>query len=202
MTTINREINLKELTSEQIRVRLYNEAKANKCPIWRSAEEYGFEDLILVPVVELDKDDEDGIITAKITGDILEATGWTEDYVIAKGIENTKATITPLIQMIADMMGVPVEEMQANGMDNGVVVITNDTMICGAGAVIGARETLREMFPNGYVVLPSSIHEALVVPSTGDEGETEMLVDMVRCVNEGCVDEEDKLADNAYVFAA
>ena len=67
--------------------------------------------------------------------------------------------------------------------------------------MIVLTEKLKEMFPNGYIVLPSSVHEVIVVPND-DSIEALELDNMVNEVNDTKVLQEEQLGTKAYRFAA
>ena len=50
-----------------------------------------------------------------------------------------------------------------------------------------------------YYVLPSSVHEVLIVPAEYVRNR-QMLDEMVREVNQVCVEEEEILSDHAYYY--
>lgn len=57
---------------------------------------------------------------------------------------------------------------------------------------------LSELFPEGYYLLPSSIHEFLIYPYDGCT--VENLLEVVKDVNRTLVSEIDFLSDNVYYF--
>lgn len=74
-----------------------------------------------------------------------------------------------------------------------------DSFMGVGGSLLGAaRKNLKEMFPDGYIVLPSSIHEVIVIPK--DIEEKDVLIEMVRNINATQVEPQDRLADNVYEF--
>ena len=52
-----------------------------------------------------------------------------------------------------------------------------------------------------YYVLPSSVHEVLIVPQSAGM-DPEELTDMVNTVNEGCVMQDEILSDHVYQYDA
>lgn len=56
---------------------------------------------------------------------------------------------------------------------------------------------LEEKFGGDYFILPSSTHEVLVIPDTGDENLEQQLNNMVKEVNEMEVSPEERLSDRA-----
>lgn len=166
-----------------IKTRLYGKDK--EADVFKSAEEYGFEDLILVPYIEYGIT-EDGVLESiRINKDILVVLGKTADEVIEQGITNLDYQIHGL----GELLGFD---------DTPMILVTNSVFNCGASSIIKAKTELETKFPNGYVVLPSSIHEVLVIPIGIDS--TESLVNLVTTINAIAVNEKDKLSDNAYTF--
>lgn len=63
-------------------------------------------------------------------------------------------------------------------------------------------ETLEQMsrlFPEGYYLLPSSVHEFLIIPKSMDISPKE-LGEMVRDVNHQMVSKEEILSDRVYEY--
>ena len=80
-----------------------------------------------------------------------------------------------------------------------IVTLTNEHF--GAGAVFynGVEERLRELMGGNFYVIPSSIHEVVIIPKTFTD-DVSALVGMVKCVNAESVDERDRLSDTVYEF--
>ena len=53
-----------------------------------------------------------------------------------------------------------------------------------------------------FYILPSSTHEALIIPATAETGNPVQLKNMVMEVNESCVEPEDYLSDEVYYYDA
>ncbi|MBO5620479.1 MAG: hypothetical protein J5959_02480, partial [Butyrivibrio sp.] len=76
--------------------------------------------------------------------------------------------------------------------------------IKGASAMLdkeGIGELAERIGIHEFVLLPSSIHECILVPKVG-EVDMEMFENMVREVNATTVDPLDKLVDRAYLLTA
>lgn len=121
---------------------------------------------------------------ARLKNGAIEPDKLDEAWGIA--IENTKANIRHF--SLTGMFGL--------SEDKFPMVVTNESRVLGAAAILGAEKFL----PNGkYVMLPSSIHEVLVMECTDDMNINE-LTRMVREVNENEVDEKERLGNRAYTF--
>ena len=79
-----------------------------------------------------------------------------------------------------------------------MVVVTNDSMSHGAG-VIFYKNWLRDTFKQDLFILPSSVHECILMPFNSDYNVAE-LKDMVNEVNREVVSEEDFLSNEVYLY--
>jgi hypothetical protein len=185
-----------------IKARLYGTNKETK-GIYRNAEPWGFDGLNLIPIIEIGETPE-GMATMQIPKELVAEWGITEDEVYEIAIQNLDYRIRTMKEVMLSMM--PVDDMPKELIDEmfpptpfDLYVISNKNNVCGASSIIPATKELIERFPNGYIVLPSSIHEVIVVPNTDDE---EIYNDMVRQVNAGIVSEDERLSDDIYKFVA
>ena len=79
-----------------------------------------------------------------------------------------------------------------------MMVVTSNNLSYGAISILFAKEELKELFPNGYTVIPSSIHEVLVT----ELAEADRVDSMVVEVNDTQVDPTEQLSNHGYAFAA
>ena len=81
-------------------------------------------------------------------------------------------------------------------------VITTSGEANGAGILL-CTDYLRQIFNKigDYYILPSSIHEVIVVPKESWPGEATELSKMVREINADYVDDEDVLADECFEYS-
>lgn len=91
----------------------------------------------------------------------------------------------------------PLEPMEVGGM----YVLTTESGNLGASALFypDVKEKAAEMLGSGYYVLPSSIHECILVPETAGINEKD-LCDMVKQANRTVVEPKDVLSDNVYHY--
>ena len=83
----------------------------------------------------------------------------------------------------------------------GTYVLTNRFRKFGAAEILN-KETLKaiaEKIGDGFVILPSSVHEVIVLPPKGQE-EYPALAGMVREVNAVYVEQEEQLSDHIYAY--
>lgn len=202
------EVDIKGVTNyenvkDKIVLRMYNE-KTNT-EVFRSAEEYGFSDLILVPYLVIS---EKGGMFAKVGNGLLSMWAKTADEVLDTAMENTmkqKFYCVPLSKVMASMMqtfSVESEEyedcFESEYPGAEMFCISNPSKAYGAIGAIIKRDVLEEHFPNGYYILPSSVHEVLLLPKDSCSLGDSELTDMVRAVNANEVRPEEVLSDHAY----
>ena len=123
---------------------------------------------------------------------------YTEDD-LRNAIANTErsAILGSLIDILEDG-GVPVDEWEPDG--SPVTVLTTRGGMEGAG-VIYCDTILEKIWKKvgDFYILPSSIHEVLVVPVSEGIDRTELEA-MVRTINRDEVALDDRLSDRVYLF--
>ena len=109
------------------------------------------------------------------------------------------ARITPMLEMLgeeADLLQNPLSEE-----DVPLMVLTNAGRLHGAACMLypGMLEGIGEKKQDGFYIIPSSIHEVLILDKTG-MGSPEEMKGMIREVNAQHVAAEEILSDNLYYF--
>lgn len=81
-------------------------------------------------------------------------------------------------------------------------VLTNASQSLGAAAMFypDVKEKAAELIGGDYYILPSSIHEVIIVPDTLDM-KAKDLCEMVKQANKTVTDEKDILSDNVYHYS-
>lgn len=115
-----------------------------------------------------------------------------------------------LVQL-GDILGAFAHTAEANDGENPpIYVLTSDIMpFFGASVAAVRRDLLREACgKHGAArcfVIPSSVHEMLVIPCAGiydDMSKYGELAGMIREINAAVVDEKDRLGNHAYIYDA
>lgn len=181
---------MEQIRPENLRARLYNEA--TKVEVYRKADG-AFSDLIIVPVINV-KMANGTRGSIKLNERLLVILGMTADEAIDAALENSarEAKIQSMAQIMAAMMGMDPDAMPFP--DDGTMVLTTESQAYGAIALLSKAKELAERFPNGYVVLPSSVHEVIVRELDGND-----YTELVQSVNTTMVDPEEQLSNHAYV---
>lgn len=169
------------------------------------------EDMSVVYRFVIDSND-DGRATILATNNMLEAMGITPEQLHEDALKNAPelkpAVITGMSEVMAEMMGMSPEEMAMMGMptdpaDEQMFVATVPDKIHGAGVLAyqDFMDQAAERVGGSFYILPSSLHEVLLVPDNGQMN-LQDLEAMVREVNATQVAPEDKLTDNVYHYDA
>ena len=176
------------------------------------------EDLAITFHIMLDQSDK-GTATTMINDNMMEAYGIDLDRLYQDALLNSPVICPAQIEnmgealsrmMIEDMKsaGAPPEviqemekDLKESNKDNPMTIITNDRLVDGASAIFypGVMDLVGERMKGDYFILPSSVHETLVVPDDGRVSLQE-LTDMVKEVNMTQVNPEDQLTDQVYHY--
>ncbi len=151
---------------------------------------------------------ESGGASILVTNQMLENMGVTPEQLHADAMENAPqlrpAVIKGMGELMAEMMGVDQAEML--GMiippeDEKMFVATVPDKTHGASVLAyqDFMEQAAERVGGDFFILPSSIHECLIVRDDG-EMKYEDLEAMVKDVNATQVDPADKLTDSVYHY--
>ena len=180
-----------EQVKPRLRARLYN--KSTKSEVCRSAAEYGFDDLIIAAYIDSQLGDNAGSI--KVTREMVNTWQVTPEEVlqIAESNSNNDAQLMSMRDIMISM-GAPADFVPE---DSGMYVISNSFKTYGAYSIIPKLDELKRIFPDGFAVLPSSVHEVIAVPIVEAD-----LDGMVSGVNAEMVADEETLSDHAYIIAA
>ncbi|MDY3769057.1 MAG: DUF5688 family protein [Sphaerochaetaceae bacterium] len=97
-------------------------------------------------------------------------------------------------------MGMPEEMLNDMNVDDMMYVVTNNDKLYGATGVFISKELREEVVSKvncdkGVYIIPSSIHETIVVPAYL---ESENIKEMIKDVNASVVSDSDFLSDNLY----
>lgn len=176
------------------------------------------EDLAITFHIMLDQSDK-GTATTMINDNMMEAYGIDLNQLYQDALLNSPVICPAQIEnmgealsrmMVEDMKsaGAPPEliqdmekDLEESNKNNPMTIITNDRLVDGASAIFypGVMDLVGERMKGDYFILPSSVHETLVVPDDGRVSLQE-LTDMVKEVNMTQVNPEDQLTDQVYHY--
>lgn len=154
---------------------------------------------------------EDATASAVITNNLLENWGISKEQLHQDAVqaenERNPVRFYSMEDLMAEMMGIMEPENlfeQTAPLPlnfTPMYVLTNPDKIDGAAVLArdGVPEKLAELVDANYFVLPSSIHELLIVPDNGNMQAKE-LADMVKEINRTQVSPEERLSDKIQYY--
>lgn len=145
---------------------------------------------------------EKGLRTATVTESLLERWGISEEELFEQTGQCMMRHEVPVLRPIYDLL----REMAPRETDIqekrcAVHVLTNERGFSGASMflVSAAVKDLAEHYGSDIMILPSSVHEVLLLPDTGD-WKVDALRKIVEDINRNVVPPEDYLSDNVYRY--
>lgn len=157
-------------------------------------------------------------ISINISNEMLKQWGITKDELIDYVKNNNNDTDNYVIMSMTDLMeeifrenGMSNEEIEDIKRDNigampfSMFVISNKNRVFGASAITNKEvlETCTSVCGGSYYILPSSIHELIVVPDSIYGLEVDKLRKLVNEVNiSGEIKEDEVLSDSVYYYDA
>ncbi len=166
-----------------------------------------FMDLAVVYYVVARDHAQEDIGTILIHNGHMEMWGQEEENLYREAMINMRtdgeADLTDIRTIAECIMGISFPEKDGNdSRDTDMYVLTNQCRRFGAAEILD-KKTLRmvaDQVGDGFIVLPSSVHETIVLPSK-EEAEYGRLADMVQAVNDTMVEAEERLSNHVYVYS-
>ena len=177
-------------------------------------------DLAVIYAVVVESD-ERGLASIPITNQMMESYGVTTEELhetaVANMEEKSPSKFASLMDIIKEkavsgiMQDMEVDKEAAEEMfesmmpaeETPMYVISNEQGINGASSILDEKlmDQVAERVGDDFFVLPSSIHECIVIPNDG-RMELEALEQMVQEVNETQVLPQERLSDHVYTYNA
>lgn len=195
-----------EKAKECLCVRIVN-TKANRKRLFQMPHQE-LEDLSLTLALCFPMNDgmENGSI--EVTNELMDIWGMEKEALFQQAWGNMEKRQTPVLHDMEAMFGMADSRNLLAGdgdflhkPEGAMFVLTIQGMQYGACALAcpGVMEKISRIFPEDFYILPSSIHEVLVVPKDGEIAPEE-LGSLVREVNQAEVSSEEVLSDCVYEY--
>ena len=144
-----------------------------------------------------------GKMSSVITNQQLEAFGITAEQLHQDALENAPVThpasLRSMQEVMAEMMGMEPEDAMPGEPTMLVATVENGFMGASVIQYPGFIEQAAEKIGGDFFVLPSSIHEVLIIPDDG-KADFHELEAMVQSINETQVAPAERLSDNVYHY--
>ncbi len=152
-------------------------------------------------------DSHDGAnISFKVKEAMLSEWGIDENFAFKVAEENSmkETEIVSMFDFLTDRYGEAPMYMEDESLVPPMYIISNKNKFRGASAMLDKKaieELADKIGVHEFILLPSSLHECILVPKAGD-AEIDFFNNMVCEVNAQTVDPEDRLVDRAYLLTA
>lgn len=174
-------------------------------------------DLAMVYAIKVDGFiDKNAVTNIAITNHIANHLHLSEEEIYQLAMAQTEKMFPPVLSTMDDvifqMMGMehtPTNWIDADiiplSMDMPMLILTNENKTYGASTIAypGLLEKISEKLGGDMIMLPSSIHETILLPMTEiTSASFEELKSMVQDINRDNVSDEEVLSDHPYVYDA
>lgn len=168
-----------------------------------------FIDLSLVYFVDVTRDGDLGCASIRVTNDHIKMWNVTEEDLYRQFKENMEQDDRSKLQSIIDVLAEgasclqgEMDEVRENMCMMPMYVLSNTRKLDGAVEILNNRamEKAAETIGDDFYILPSSIHETILVPVMGNEDGADQLAEMVSCVNHSQVLDTEVLSNHVYRY--
>ena len=191
-----------KLAKDQIVMRLIN--YENNKSLLEDVPYILWNDLAIVFLCMIDEDN-NGIMTTLIDKSQLEKWGVTDNELWEKARENTRRLFPPVLHPMNEILlsndVMFDEDIEKVCRDAKMYVLGNKRNISGAVTMLyeDVLEEVSRTLKNDLVIIPSSIHELIIIPN--ENSDYEALKGMVAEVNEIVVNPRERLSNNIYIYS-
>ena len=137
----------------------------------------------------------------------MEIWGQEEEDLYQTALMNMRADgeadLITIERIVEHMLGITFPEQDGNASkDKDMYILTNHRRRFGAAEILDKKtlRTIADKVGDGFIVLPSSIHETIILPPK-DVKTYDGLAKMVREVNDTQLDAEERLSYHVYVYS-
>ena len=172
------------------------------------------EDLAVVYSIDLGGNDIDGKMSTVITDNLMGQWGISTEELHSVAMENLENSDSKFMSMRDTIVALmfpdmdpsdPTIDMMLPPMDPDKVmyVLTSDDKMYGAKQLLNTEkmDDIAEQLGGDFIVLPSSIHESIILPNAAGIDKNE-LEGIVQSVNSTVLEAQDFLSDNVYCYDA
>lgn len=145
-----------------------------------------------------------GTASMAVCKEHLKLWGVSEEELYESAKENTRRLLPDdfcTMSAVIEELTMQEPEFPEGETEDVMYVLSNNIRSYGAAAILypGRLEAIGAYLQSSYYVLPSSVHEVIIVPEK-ELSEKSMLSAIVREINETHVRAEDVLSDHAYYY--
>ena len=159
-----------------------------------------FLDMAIVAYISLEMEEEiEGNATITVKNNLQQTWKVDTEELIDTALENIRGDV------VAANMSEYVDMSLFGDTENlfDIYVLTNRLKLHGAVAMLQKdrlKQFSEELEKETLTILPSSIHECLIINAEDEDKDTDELKEMVKEVNETVVSDQDILSNNVYIY--
>lgn len=171
------------------------------------------EDLSLTYLLKIPLEETGGIGNIQITNTLFKQWNISEEELYQNAVENAQKKEAPVLQSILSL----VEEVESgkdesenileknnipeNLMLEPMFILSNKEKSFGASVMVypEVMDKVSQLYPEGFYIIPSSIHELLIAPKDIERNAKE-LGELVREINGEMIEKKDILSDRVYEY--
>lgn len=161
-------------------------------------------DLAIVYKIIFKKDSE-GITSSDINNGMMAMLRVTEDELYTIAMKNTKECYAPDIKSMTETLNEMMKEPQdiVEDIPETLFILSNETRQFGAISMLYPevlKEFCEEKMIGGVFVIPSSIHEVLLMIADKNKADVGYIKQMIKEVDNENVSEVERLSDSLYYY--
>lgn len=161
-----------------------------------------FLDLEVIVLIVLHINDSKACL--KVSNDLLRAWDKAFDAVFERAYFNYMQNRPNIRSMAQFLKSRDIDVTEFEDEIPPMYILSNNDFYYGAGYLTSSKvmNQLVDKFNSDLIVIPSSIHEALIIPMSEFKGMTSMLInDMINEVNTTTVEPNEQLSDHCYIYS-
>ena len=159
-----------------------------------------FLDLAIVAYIALEMEEEiEGNATITVKNNLQQTWKVDTEELIDTALENIRGDV--VVANMSEYVDLSLFGDTENLFD--IYVLTNRLKLHGAVAMLQKdrlKQFSEELKKETLTILPSSIHECLIINAEDEDKDTDELKEMVKEVNETVVSDQDILSNNVYIY--
>lgn len=155
-----------------------------------------FLDLAIIVYIEINDKVIADMASVIVKNNILESWDISKEEMISIAIENSEKNIN--IMNMSDIVDLTFNKEEVN-----MYVATNHEMLNGAIAMVNIKkikELADTLVARELIIIPSSIHEIILVTLDDMMDDKTYIHDMIKSVNSNIVNKSDVLSENYYIY--
>lgn len=162
-----------------------------------------FLDLSIIYSINLKQCDGKGIGSIRISNDLMNRWGVSEDVLHQQMMENmhqaAEGNVSSMSSVMEELCGMVMESISPRFP---MYVVSNQQKANGAIEILNRSvlEKAAVMLGEDFWILPSSVHELILLPMRNQQGDKEYIRAMIREINDTQVANEDILSYNLYFY--